>query len=294
MRLAFLHNAHIREQLLVRAVGRGMMAHGDKLVSVQYDDKARNLNCDIIGVIGVKCREWVEHCRATGKRFLYFDKGYYYPKEPTTLGQGRIVNCWRVAVDETQPLAFLQTAKCDEKRWGRLAPWPQPWRDPTPDGHIIVAASSPKYHLFNGLDMPNTYYRDIIKEIKEYTSRSIWFRPKASDILKAGKHSAAPIDDTEWKDHGPFEELCHGAHAIVTHGSNAALIGMLMGVPSIIVGNGVMRPISSTELSEIENPYLAADEQKRQLLSNLAWSQFTLREWESGSAWHHIKTTFLQ
>lgn len=294
MRVAFPHNQHPREQMLVQALRIGMMAHKDQLIPIPYNDDARDLPGDAIAVIGVKCREWVHHCRAIGKRFLYFDKGYYYPKEKQTAGVRPIVHCWRAAVDETQPLNFLATARCSEDRWNKLGIWPRPWREPTADGPIIVAASSPKYHLFNGLAMPNTYYRDLIEQIKQYTSRPVWFRPKASDILKAGKHSAAPIDETEWKDIGPFEELCIGAHAIVTHGSNAALIGMLMGIPSIIVGNGVMRPISSTELSDIEQPYLATEEQKRQLLANLAWSQWTLREWQSGNAWHHLKTTFLQ
>ena len=294
MRVAFLHNLHPREQKLAEALKRGMLAHGDSLLDIPYDDDVREIECDALAVVGVKCREWVEHCRATGKRFLYLDKGYYYPKEKQTLGQPRIVNCWRVSVDETQPLAFLATAKCDERRWAKLGIRPKPWRDPTADGHIIVAASSPKYHLFNGLEMPSAYYPALVRELQEYTSRPIWFRPKASDILRSSEFSASPIDGTEWKDEGPFEDLCRGAHAIVTHGSNAALIGMLAGVPSIIVGNGVMAPISSTDLSEIEEPYLATEQERRQILSNLAWSQFTLREWAKGIGWHHIKTLFLQ
>ena len=86
----------------------------------------------------------------------------------------------------------------------------------------------------------------------QLTDRPIWLRPKASS-------PTGPIDGAdEYKLDGPFEALCPGAHAIVTYGSNAAVIGMLQGIPSIILGNGVMRPISSTDLSEIENPRLAS------------------------------------
>ena len=121
MRVAFLHNAHLREQKLVHAVRLGMAEHGDKLTRVTYDDDPRDLDCDAIAVIGVKCREWVEYCRVTGKRFLYFDKGYYYPKEKATAGAKPIINCWRSSVDETQPLQFLASAKFSEARYSSAA-----------------------------------------------------------------------------------------------------------------------------------------------------------------------------
>jgi hypothetical protein len=286
MKVAFLHNAHLRERKLADALSIGLRCHGDRLLDVTYDDDARDLDCDAIAVIGVKCREWVEHCRATGQRFIYFDKGYYYPKEKSAAG--RIVNCWRASVDTTQPIEFLATAKCDEGRWRRFNVWPRPWREPTADGHIIIAGSSPKYHLFNQLPAPTDYYQAIVNEIRKHTDRPIHYRPKPS------WREAVPLEGAEFIPSEPFDVRANGAHAIVTHGSNASLIGMLNGIPSIIVGNGVMRPISSTELGAIERPYLATEEEKRQLLSNLAYSQWTLRELQNGQAWHHLKTTFLQ
>ena len=286
MKIGFLHNASLREQKLKEAVSIGAFKHGDRVTAVPYDDQARDLDFDAIAVIGVKCREWVEHCRKSGQRFLYFDKGYYYPKEKST--PGKIVNCWRASVDGAQPIEFLANAKCGEDRWQKFNVWPPPWRKSTADGHVIVAASSPKYHMFNKLEAPMAYYAKLIHELRGFTDRPIWLRPKASS-------PTGPIDGAdEYKLDGPFEDLCHGAHAIVTYGSNAAVIGMLQGIPSIILGNGVVRPISSTDLSEIDNPNLASQEEKRQLLANLAYSQWILREWQNGSAWHHIKTTFLQ
>ena len=285
MKIGFLHNDTLREQKLVAAVTLGALKHGDKVVSVPYDDNPRELDYDFLGIVGVKCREWVEHCRKTGQKFIYFDKGYYYPKEKST--PGKIVNCWRASVNEAQPLEFLANAQCGEDRWKQFNVWPPPWREPTADGHVIVAASSPKYHLFNKLEEPSIYYTKLMHNLRALTDRPIWLRPKASS-------PTGPLDGAdEYKLEGPFEALCPGAHAIVTYGSNAAVIGMLQGIPSIILGNGVMRPISSTDLSEIENPLLASQEAKRQLLANLAWSQWILAEWQNGSAWAHIRP-FLQ
>ena len=292
MRIAFPHNAHPREKNLATALLIGMRAHGDQLVPVPYSDEPRDHRCDATAVIGVKSREWVDWCRETGRTFIYFDKGYYYPKEKGTLGKKPTVNCWRVAVNETQPLDFLKSAKCDENRWGKFHVWPKPWREPRDDAPIILAGSSVKYHMFNGLPHPTAFFEEVVRELRQYTDRPIIYRPKPS------WREAVPIDGTEFDEYGPkqrpFEELCEGAHAVITHGSNAALIGMLVGVPSIILGNGVMRPISSTDISQVEELYFATEEERRQLLANLAWSQWTLREWQNGSAWHHVKTTYIQ
>jgi hypothetical protein len=288
MKIAFLQNAHRREQLLASALRRGMARHKDKLEIVPYADDPHDLDCDAIAFIGMKCWEWHQHCRSTGKQFLYFDKGYYYPKEKEYSAKAPVVQCWRVAVDATQPLEYLSEAGHSSKRWDGFGPRPKPWREPTPDGHILLAGSSMKYHQFHGLPHPTAYFEEIVRELRQHTDRPIHYRPKPS------WRQATPIDGTEFVPSGSFEFRAKGAHAIITHGSNAALIGMLMGVPSVILGNGVMRLISSTELSAIETPRLASEDERLQLLANLAWSQYTLAEFANGTAWHNIKTLFLQ
>ena len=288
MKIAFLRNAHRREHLLADALRRGMAAHNDRLEIAPYDDEPRDLDCDAIAFVGMKCREWHQHCQSTGTPFLYYDKGYYYPKEEDYSRKTPVLKCWRVAVGATQPLQYLTEARHSLKRWDGFGPRPKPWREPTPDGHVILAGSSVKYHLFHGLPHPTAYFEEIVRELRKHTDRPIHYRPKPS------WREAVPIDGTEFVPTGNFEFRAKGAHAIITHGSNAALIGMLAGVPSIILGNGVMAPISSTDLSEIEEPYLATEDERLQLLANLAHSQFTLAEMAKGNAWHHIKTTFLQ
>lgn len=288
MRVAFLRNAHVREAMLCDALARGLATNGDRLTTVAYDDEPRHLDCDVIAFIGMKCREWHEFCRETGKPFLYFDKGYFYPKEKNVSGKTPILACWRVAANDTQPLGYLSEAQHEAKRWDEFGPRPKPWREPTPNGHIILAGSSLKYHQFHGLPHPTAYFEQIVAELRRYTDRPIHYRPKPS------WRAAEPIEGTEFVPTGSFEDRAAGAHAIITHGSNAALIGMLSGIPSIILGNGVMRPISSTELGEIEQPRLASDDERVQLLANLAWSQYTLREFRSGMAWSNIKGMFLQ
>lgn len=295
MKVCFLTNRQPREQLLGAALNRGLMLRGDRLQTVPYHDRPEQLDCDAIAFVGVKCREWHEYCQRTGTRFLYFDKGYHYPKEKSTFKRNttKIVNCWRISVDTNQPLEQLAQAKHTLERWDKMGPRPKPWREPTPNGPIIIAGSSPKFHLFHGLPDPTTWAQEIVAELRRHTDRPIHYRPKPSWWV-GSPEDAVPIDGTEFIPTLTFEERAAGAHAIITYGSNAAMIGMLQGVPSVIVGNGIMRVVSSTDLSEIEAPYLAPEEDRLQLLANIAWSQYTLLELGNGKAWGHIKELFLQ
>lgn len=292
MKVTFLQNAHQRERMLGANLAKGLAKHGDHLERRPYDDQPCNLDCDAIAFIGVKAREWHDFCRRTGKQFLYFDKGYFYPKEEHASSKAPIVQCWRVAVDTNQPLEHLREARHSPQRWNSFGPQPKPWREPTPDGHILIAGSSPKYHLFHNLPHPTEWAQAVVAELRKHTARPIHYRPKPSWWI-GSPEAVAEIEGTEFIPTQSFEERLKGAHAVVTYGSNAALIGMLSGVPGIILGNGVMRLISSTDLDEIEEPYLASEEERLQLLANLAWSQFNLREFGNGVAWNHIKTMLL-
>lgn len=293
MKIAFLRNAHRREHMLCDALRRGMARHKDRLEIVEYNDQPRELDCDAIGFAGVKCREWHQFCKETGKPFLYFDKGYFYPKEKDYSARMKILNCWRVAVNTNQPLEYLSAERHSMKRWDGFGPRPKPWREPTSDGHIIIAGSSPKFHLFHGLPDPAAWAIAVVEELRRHTDRPIHYRPKPSWWV-GNPDQALPIEGTVFVPDGTFEERAAGAHAVVTFGSNAALIGMLSGVPSVVLGNGVMQLISSTSLSEIEDPRLASEEDRLQLLANLAHSQFTLGEMANGEVWGDIKTRFFQ
>jgi hypothetical protein len=288
LKIAFLCNPHPRETVLCAAMRRGMAIHGDRLKKVDYDDQPRDLDCDLLAFIGVKCREWHDWCRETGQRFLYLDKGYYYPEEKTYLNGKPVVQCWRVAVDTNQPLEYLAAARHDPRRWDKFAIRPEAWRARTTTGQVIIAGSSPKFHQFHDLPHPTMWAQEVVAELRNHTDRPIHYRPKPSWWIRSPE-DAMPIDGAEFVPEGSFESHLDGAHAVVTYSSNAALIAMLSGVPSVILGNGVMRLISSTDLSEIEHPRLAGEDERLQLLANLAYSQFSLAEFQNGMAWTHIK-----
>ena len=76
---------------------------------------------------------------------------------------------------------------------------------------------------------------------------------------------------------------------MVTFGSNACFDAVLQGIPSVVIGNGVAKPISSVSIGAIESPYLAKDGERAQWLHRLAYCQWSMAEMASGEAWPHIR-----
>ena len=227
---------------------------------------------DLYCVMGVKNARMIRRLQAKGHRFLYFDKAYNrdWPE------------WWRVAIDAHQPTAYLGLMDCPPDR-ARVQGWAsKPWREE--GGHIVLAGSSAKYHKLYGLDDPNEYAHAIIRTLQKVTGRAVYYRPKPS------WGGAADIDGAKLINRArhPITDDLRGAHALITHGSNACLEAMLEGVPSIVLGNAVARPISSTTLADIEAPRLADDDERGQLFNNLAYCQWSLEEMRRGPFWEFL------
>jgi len=59
-----------------------------------------------------------------------------------------------------------------------------------------------------------------------------------------------------------------------------------MGVPSIVLGEGVMKSISSTDLSEVEAPCKG---ERMPVYAALGYHQWTIDEMQTGRAFNEIK-----
>jgi hypothetical protein len=271
---------------LARALVKGLRAVGDEIEVVRPPKRFGDLGCDFVAGIGMKRRRWFKWCAANGQRFLYFDKGYWERGHTRTEGEA----LWRVSVDALQsPLDFLATAHCGPERWNDLGRTLHPWQKPTPDGHIVIATSSAKYHDYHGLPEPAEWAAQVAAEIRRYTDRPIWYRPKPSQTQKG---RSSPVHGAHYAITQTVDALFTGCHALITHGSYISVDALLAGVPSIILGPAVTRPISSTDLADIETPLRASDEARRQLLANLAHCQYRLQEWAT-FAWPTVKELFV-
>jgi hypothetical protein len=265
MRVAFYASNKPREQELAAAFLAGAEAHGDSGSLRDSGDKAGD--CDVAVMVGVKSCDLYRASRAAGRH-----------RQPGA----KVWEYWRIAVDAHHPTGKLMAVKRPHDRMYGVNLLP--WRRPAKRGHIVIAGSSAKYHRFYNLPDPTAWAIRQVHEIRKHSQRQIIYRPKPS------WHDAVPIPYTTYSDkHEAIGAVLKGAHALVTHGSNACFEAITRGVPCIILGDGVAKPISSTDIAEIEQPRLASIHERRRWLASLAYYQWTVLEFQSGEAWASIR-----
>lgn len=280
LRVRFFRSDKSREGYLSDALLSGAARHGCRVSTTMLGENYDSAEYDVACLVGVKSRTLYEHHHRAGIHVLYFDKGYSRHKSARAVGGWEY---WRVSVDAHHPTAMLGSLAMPDDRWRRLGLEAKPWRR-RKHGHVLIAGSSAKYHDFYGLKHPTSWTRKLVGEIREHTDREIVYRPKPS------WRDAEPVRGTRFsKLPETIDDVLAECNVMVTHGSNACFEAMIAGVPSVILGDAVARPISSTEIAEIETPRMADDAERMRLLANLAYFQWTLPEMASGECWDFIR-----
>ena len=88
---------------------------------------------------------------------------------------------------------------------------------------------------------------------------------------------------------GHIEDWLKNAHCLVTYGSCTSVNALLAGVPAICLGPNPARPVCSRSLDDIENPPFPRERKLRIWLNNLAWCQWSAKEFRSGEAWDFLE-----
>lgn len=275
MKITFWHSDKPRERILADAFAAGVKAHGDECELRRLLPEPQLADCDVAVMVGVKSRELFRLHWSAGAHTLMIDKGYL---RHAADGPVKVWEYWRTAIDAHHPTAKLMDVTRPFDRLEQLQLPMKPWRKQ--GRHIVIAGSSAKYHEFYGTKEPTAYTQKLVRQLRTLTSRDIVYRPKPS------WKEAVPIDGTSFS--APpesIEQVLHGAHCMVTHGSNACFEAVVLGIPCVILGDGVAKPISSTELEKIEDPAIAPTSQRYQWMANLAYCQWTMSEFASGEAW---------
>jgi hypothetical protein len=280
MRVAFYCSDKPREHLLADAVLMGARRHGHETHEVALGAEPAPGAFDVVCLVGVKSRERFREQHRAGAHVIYFDKGYSRHKSRGALAGWEY---WRVAVDAHQPTERLAGLTMPPDRWEALGLPMRRWRRRRQEGPIVIAGSSMKYHEFYGLPHPTTYAKELVRQLRGITDRPLIYRPKPSwrEATEIKKAAFSRLPET-------LDDLLRTAHVLVTHGSNACYEAVLAGVPSIVLGEGVAKPLSSTELRDVLHPRQANEADRLQWAANLAYHQWTLAEHASGEAWTFI------
>lgn len=276
MRVCFYYSQKPQERILREAFERGVHGFGDDLEGRELGGELAD--CDVAVMIGVKSREIFQAHWKRGTHTVLLDKGYH---RASYSGGARGWVYWRVAVDAHQCTHYLPLNKPDDRaiKLGWTVPrWRKNGRQ------ILFAGGSQKYHDFVDAGNATEFAQKTVKRLEKYTDRRIVYRPKPS------WDGATAVEGAEFQgEHVALSDALNNAWAMVTHGSSACVESILSGVPVIVLGQAVAKPISSTDLSEIESPRLATVDERWQWLSDLAYNQYKLNEFESGEAWQHIR-----
>ena len=202
--------------------------------------------------------------QAEGQRWIYWDRGYLRRVFATWLPNGHDLGVpggyYRWHLGGFQMGSVRQV---DADRWHalKLERSLKPWRNG--GDHIVIADTLSDYWDLRGL--PRDWSHRTAEQLKRYTNRPIIVRDKESKK--------------------PLGKELEGAHALVTHGSIAAVEAVVMGCPVFVDRSSAAALVGLTDLSLIEAPIYP---DRERWLHSLAYCQFNEAELCNGTLWRWI------
>ena len=188
----------------------------------------------------------------SGRDYFYGDHAFF--------GRGRFYRCTKNAKQHTG-----LTGNDDPKRFRSFGIPIKDWRKTGRE--ILLCPNSETFFRLHGLDA-NKWISDVKTKLRKHTDRPIVLRWKRDARRK------------------PLDVALRTAFAVVTFTSNAAVEGILAGVPAICTEQCAGLSMSTSDLSLIEN--LPTPEGREQWAARLANNQWTLDEMKRGDLWRAI------
>lgn len=241
---------------LFESVGAHIASGGGRIVH-RDPGKLETLPPNMVPIVGChpELRHLIDHWSATGREFIYWDRGYAKRIFATWLprplsGSGY----YRWTRNAFQMRSIREVPK---DRWRALniplAPWSENGR------HIVIAKPSATYDAFH---RTHDWLDKTVAELKRHTDRPLVIREKLSTV--------------------PLAEELRGAHALVTHQSNAAVEAVIMGCPVFVDDGSAASLVGKTDIAEIEHPIYP---DRKPWLWSLAYSQYSEDELVNGALW---------
>lgn len=228
--------------------------------AVHHDyDKLAHLPDDLVPIVGCtpELRPLISEWVARKRRWIYWDRGYARRVFATWLPRGNNGGYyrWHLGCYQMQKIRQVPADRWQSLGFGFLA-----WQPP--GQHIVIAEPSITYQKFHGIE---GWTEDTIARVKHLTNRPIIRRDKEC------KRS--------------LQQDLLGAHALVTHGSIAAVEAVLLGCPVFVDRSSAAALVGRTDLSLIESPVRP---DRTAWVHALAYSQFNEAELVDGTLWRLI------
>lgn len=240
-------------------------------VSVKYFKQARPGELIMVSGTNEAAIRIMRECETKQIPFFHIDKGYIRNLKGLPR---RFPMFYKFAFNHFHPTSYFQNKPKPPDRWEALG---IEFRHLSQGDYVLFAGSSQRYCTLFDLGDASEYAQQIFRKIKKLTQHPILYRPKPS--WKA----ARPIDGTVFSnlDAPLFIEL-EKSFCLVTHGSGAAIEAILSGIPVIMLGDGIAKPMSGTSLKNLIAPALPSDEKRWQWCCDLAYCQWSHEEIVTG------------
>lgn len=203
-------------------------------------------------------RPLIDGWQARGRKFLYWDRGYCRRVFATWLPRGENGGYYRWHVGSFQMSAVR---KVPSDRWDALKTPLEPWQKG--GRHIVVAQPTPTYARFHKIP---GWTEKTLAALAQLTIRSVVVRDK--------------------EDKRSLQDDLKGAHALVAHGSNAAVEAVILGCPVFVDQSSAAALVGLTDLSKIEEPIYP---ERERWAHALAYSQFNEEELTNGALWRMLQ-----
>ncbi len=236
----------------IQAAGGRIIRHNAALLD--------QLPAEIIPIVGCQpeSTQLIAKWRREARPWVYWDRGYCRRVFATWLPRGSDGGYYRWHLNSFQ----LQRIRWDvpADRWDAMRTDVLPWQKG--GRHIVIAAPTRTYARFHEI---RDWIADTIDALARVTDRQLIIRDKES------KRS--------------LQSDLAGAHALVTHGSIAAVESVILGCPVFVHRDSAASLVGQTDLSKIEKPVYP---ERQAWLNSLAYSQFNEAELVDGTLWEML------
>lgn len=243
---------------IANATVAGARRHGFEAVVC---GEFRGVEADVAVAYGWAHEEVFRAYRDAGRRFVYFDLGYWRREGQTGFH--------RYAIDDWDTATFM-LRDCPGDRFDALGvrlSWPVD----RPDGTILLCGMSDKAAGTHGF-APGQWEGKAAEELrKKYPDREIVFRQKPN---RQTRHLAIP----------PLAEDMRRAAIVVSHHSNCSVDALVAGVPSWAkkgVGS-LFRSHRTIDGIALDPSWFPDEETRLQILRDVAYAQVDVGEIERG------------
>jgi len=232
----------------IKAAGGGVIEHDAQALD--------RLPRDVIPIVGCQPESTalIAKWRSEGRPWIYWDRGYARRVFATWLPRGQDGGYYRWHVGSFQAQSIRPVPN---DRWKALNVPVEKWK--VGGRHIVIAAPTRTYARFHCCE---SWIADTIDALARVTDRQLVIRDKES------KRS--------------LQSDLHGAHALVTHGSIAAVEAVILGYPVFVHPDSAASLVGRTDLKKIESPVYP---DRQPWLNALAYSQFNETELIDGTLW---------